>query len=338
MELSRLIIAAISISLCAKATLVEIATKQSEERIRYQSSDGKYTFYQKRDGGLALSQYLKTSEILTNPVGTQYLVLGTKDEKTFLVLVKNNFHQENSIRSNWIIKKYLPEEGIFNDLGEGVGAKFQMDDQWISFYNFYSKKVEIISLANNLLSFGFKVQSAFSSYFVPQVVVLDNNSVIFTDQNEKGESGVVLFTKSEGKFSTLYKNQSPLHKLELCKVKDQIAIGHFPMPSVNSHSIIKTIKVNDIHTKSPVPKTVYRNSFADLGQMKCDKDKVMFIKTHKNDADRRYFETDLVRLDVETQKTQQLTENHKIRRFFIMSGQTYVPLEGKMYMIKEKEE
>ena len=269
-----LVIFAIATASFAKIELSPLITKQTPGRMRYVSNNGKISFYQKRNGSLAFATNFNVSEILTGPSKTYYFVIPGSENKTFLLIKDEFFLTSNSIRNTPKIYAFRPKKKSPQFLGKGISPKIHLFETWASYYNPHQRKIYIKSLVNPILDFSLNINSENDPFFIPEVLVLDNNRVLFTDVNKTGHITLLLFTRSTKKIEILYRPQFPGKRIELCTLKDRLYLGEFPLNGINNGSQISefNLKFSLDYSKGQI---IYESPYSDYGNMIC------FSKTNK---------------------------------------------------------
>jgi len=146
-----IILATFSLGNCfASSKLPVLAMKQSINNLRYFSSDGKFTLYQKRSGDLLISTNFKVSEILKGIPGTNYLVSASNTKKKMIVSQNNYYSSYFSQREKE--KLFTLDYGTnkVTEIGEGTSPKLHLNDSWLSYYNSYTSTLHFKNIQNNI--------------------------------------------------------------------------------------------------------------------------------------------------------------------------------------------
>lgn len=316
---------------CAQAKIVlpELLAKQAISNIRFLSQDGKFTYYQKRSGSLLYSSNYKVLEMLKGEIGTQYSVVGSMTRKKLAFTQNKNFHNFYSIRANENI--YLADYGDsqVREVGAGTDPQLHAEDNWLSYYNFYTRTISFEHTINSALKFTIKLNNRINPYFLPKVVMPDENTVFYTDLSEAGVPGLVQFKRNTGKSEIVFKAPSPMVKLEICHHNQALLLGVFGINySKNGTVISKTALPLGDFTKR---ETIYNSVSNDIGQLVCnyDKDTVTFIKNFGT-PDLPAF--DVADLNVSSKEVKAISEMKTITSIINMDG-TLLTLEKGRYLI-----
>jgi hypothetical protein len=315
----------------AKIVLPTFLAKQAVSNIRYLSQDGKFTYYQKRSGSLLYSSNYKVFEMIKSEIGTQYSVIGTPTRKKIVVTQNQNYHKFFSLRANE--KIYLVDFGdtVLKEIGSGSSPKLHMNDSWISYYDFYEKKLHFSSTLNSAISFSIKLNNRINPYFNPQVVMSDDNTVYFTDLSETGAPGIIQFKRNISKADIIFKANTPMVKTEICLHNNNLIVGVFGINYSKEGSTISKSKLplEDFSKRE----TIYSSLINDVGQLICDYDQenITFIKNYGTTD---VSITDLVDLNPTTKSLKQLSEMKTVTSVINMDGTLLVLDKGTYFIAK----
>lgn len=319
-----------------KFRLNEIITKQATSKVRYLSNNGDVTFYQKRNGSLVFSSYYKVRDILKGDNETNYYVEVSNTKKFALIEQDDQFLSGNSIsRIKSIYSFRLEKGGNPTPIGQGVSPRLHLLDSWATFYSPKEKKLFVISLVNDLLSFELPINSTNDPYFIPEVFFVDNNRMLYTDVNEKGESGLLIFTRSTKKIDVLYKSEARGRRIELCKLDEDLYIGEFSRNGVEWGTQITRLRL-DKKLDYAKGQILYESKTNDPGNMICfnrDK-KVYFIKEYPLSADYYDYQTEVVSLNPADKEITPHTDEKFITSIFEMDGRIITPFRGTFLIVR----
>ena len=118
-----------------------LKTKQLLSNIRYLSSNGKHTYYQKQSGDLLYSSNYKTTKVIQGKPNTQYQLLAGYKNQYIIITQDENFFSEITVRKNK--KIYSVPFGEFSStyIGNGGNPRIHLDDLWTSYFDYYKRKV-----------------------------------------------------------------------------------------------------------------------------------------------------------------------------------------------------
>lgn len=315
----------------ANSTLPVLATKQATNNLRFISSDGNFTYYQNREGSLLLSTNYKVEEIIKGEPGTQYEVTGTRSRKKLVVTQQVSFHKFLGVRQLKAIYKLDFGGKNAQKIAMGKNPQLHLDDNWVSFYQPITKTIQFLNLRSSALSFQIKISNPFNPYFVPFVVMPNNNTVIYTDLNKSGHSGVVYYDKITKKNSVLYKGNNPATKHELCFSGENLFFGEFGLNELYSGSIISKLKAKALDFSKR--EILYESRLNDIGNLHCE-GSLMFVKNLFTERKKLAYE--VVELNMLDKKIKTISDVNFASHIIDMDGVLLMPHLGKYYVLKGK--
>ena len=213
----------------AKSALKVLATNQDPNKIRFLSNEGKFIYYQKRSGELLLSSNFKIYEVLKGERNTQYIIYSSPAKKRLIVEKNNSFLMISNIRKSKDI--YIINFGGKTPLlvGKGHSPQLHLNDNWVSYFNSYKKIISFKNVNSSKLILNVKISNKINPFFIPQKEMLNKSSIIYTDLNKKGYSGLIHHDFQKKKSKLLFKSKSQNEKIEICKNKRFIILGIFSM-------------------------------------------------------------------------------------------------------------
>ena len=315
----------------AKMDLPELLAKQAISNIRYISNSGKFTYYQKRSGSLLFSSNYKVTEMLKGQIGTQYEVIGTLARKKIAITQNHNFHSFISIRANETI--YLVDYGDtqVKEVGPGTNPQLHANDSWLSYYNFYSRTIYFEHTVNSALKFSIKLNNKINPYFIPKVVMSDENTIYYTDLGENGAPGLLEYKRSSSKSELIFKASGPMVKLEICSHKNNLILGSFGINFSNQGSVItkSSLPISDFKKRE----SIYNSPANDIGQIVCglEGDNISFIKNFGTTDSPSY---DVADLNLNSKEVKQLSDLKSISSLINMDGTLLILDKGRYLIVK----
>jgi hypothetical protein len=315
----------------ARIVLPELLTKQAVNNIRFLTKDGKFTYYQKRSGSLLFSTNYKVQEMIKGDIGTGYTIFASPARKKMIVLQNTNFNNFYSLRAKEKIFLVNYGESVAREAGAGISPKLLLNDTWFSYYDPYTKILNFENTSNSALKFSIKLNNRLNPYFIPEVVMSDDNTVYYTDLSEVGNYGVLEFKRNISKSEIIFKAPSPMMKVEICLNQDQLILGIF---GIHFSTIGSSI------SRSPLPlkdfskrENLYTSDLNDLGHLVCDfeKDNIAFIKNTGNINSPSF---DIANLNTGDKKITALSEKKTISNIINMDGTLLSQEKGKYYIVK----
>jgi hypothetical protein len=314
----------------AKA-LPELMAKQAINNIRFLSQDGKFTYYQKRSGSLLFSTNYKVQEMLKSTIGTEYNIFASPSRKKILVTQNPNFHNFYSLRAKEKIYILNYGESTPREVGYGVSPQLLLNDQWISYYDPYTKVISFENTTNSALKFSIRLNNRINPYFIPNVLMSDDNTIYYTDLGENGTVGLLKFERNTAKSEIVFNAKTPMIKAEICLSDDKLILGLFGIHGSQQGTILSA---------SPLPlkdfdkrETIYKSELNDTGHLLCNYDKknIAFIKNFGSVNNPSY---DIAELEVASKKLTPLSEIKTISNIINMDGTLLTQERGKYYIVK----
>ncbi len=310
----------------------ELIAKQANENLRLLSSDGKFTYYQKRSGGLLFSTNYKVFEIIKSVPNTQYTLFSTRYKKKIAVSEYQNYNNYFTLRK--LEKIYTVNYGEYSakEIGMGISPQLHLDDNWLSYYDFFEKTLKFEHTINSALKFKIKTSPKINPYYVPPVIMTDDNTAYYIDMNQSGMLGLVRFTKSTSKIEVLHSEKTPLKKMELIFCKGKIFIFSAGINKVNSGTSIYEIDPKIEFNK--LEKPIYSSLKDDIGQLTCsfDEQSLYFIKNTSTDNINIY--TEIAELKLNNKEVATITNLKTISSLQMMDGSILTFDKGKILIIK----
>lgn len=307
-------------------------TKQDLANLRFISEDGRFTYYQMKSGKLYLSLNYKISEVLSYQEGTQYEILGSNTKEFLIVSAAPQFHQHLSPRKNkkLFIVKYGESEAEF--LGDGSFPRFQLSSTWSSYYDSITGTLYFKNLVSPAISFFIELNNKKAKFFVPEAVMVTKDLILYTDVNNDGNQGLLLFDRNTRKPKLIHKLSSNSQRFELCEYKGKIYAGQFNLiTDKKSSKIFKITKQGkDQNLKL---ESIYTSQKEDIGSLICniEEDSIYFIKDYSEGTEMAF---DIAKLDVNTKKVERQTEMKKVFQFFQMDKKILIPYQGDYLVLK----
>ena len=315
----------------------ELQTKQALNKVRYLSPDGKVTYYQKSSGELQISTNYNFATILKLSKDTQFYVTVSDELKQIAIEADSSFFSAMNLQRNrHIYTAPFGKKDQAKKIGEGLNPQLHLKDQWASYFNIKSQKIELVHLNSKKekLKRRIKLNKHHNQYFIPLVYMLTANDVIFTDINKHGISAVLIYSFIDKKFSTIYKAQSPGTKLEICNIGSNLYIGEFPHSGVIASSQITQVDLYSDNYKNV--KTLYSSENFDLGNMLCEKDNIYFIKTTKFNKTLQKRNTEVAQLDLNSKKVTLKTKLDSVTQLLRVGNMILTTSKGKYYIVTGK--
>jgi hypothetical protein len=312
--------------------LPRLLTKHSMDSIRFITGDGRYTYVEKRPGVMGLVSSFRSVDFLSEPSTTNFIMTGTSSQ-TRLALEAISFHHNdnNLMKMNKILVLDWGDT-VTKEMGIGVNAKLHRQDEWISFYRPEDRTI-IIKNVVTLKSYEIKLSFKISPFFWPEVEMVNSETVVYTDVNEKGIAALVQQNLITKKATVIYKSPLTATRLELCQAKDYLAVGEFPYEGVTRGSSISTIKLSGGVNLSGLS-NIYKSVEQDIGNMVCLDKSIYFVKTMQQDKKTFSKLTEAVKLDLDSGKLEVKTELQAVAQLIHMDDRVLVPFRGDFFVLE----
>lgn len=312
--------------------LPKLSTKQAIRNLRFVSDNGRFTYYQRRNGSLLLSQNFSVTEVLSGEMGTHYALYSSSSKKQILVEQNLNFHDNLNIKG----ANKIYTVGYGNDTpvyrGEGLNSRLHLEDQWLSYYIPTTKEILFQSFSAEALNFKIKLKNIKNSFFVPMAVMIDSDKVVHTDLNEIGVPGVIVSNRKTDQTEILLRGDAPDQKMELCLNDTHLFVFEAGINNSSSGTKLYRYPKNDFSTIKR--ETIYQSQRNDIGNLICDADEklIYFIKNTSSSHDISTYEIAHIQLD--NLKIEQLTNLRYVTQIVNLDGRLLVPFRGVYYVLK----
>jgi hypothetical protein len=329
MALFNLIILFLNVSVFAQQKLPELMTKQALQNIRLITKDGKFTYYQRGSKSLLLSSNYSVKEILTSDQGSHFDVISTLSRKRILVILDKNFHKKHSITQPREIY-WAPFGGEkMTKLGMGNAANLHLNDEWASVYSIIDRTIKFINLSNSDLDFSIKLSNRFNPFFIPQIEMINEDRVLYTDINKDGLYGLLSYNRTTKRNKLIYKVDEPYFKIDFCLNKNDLIIGHFSYDSSQKYSQILHSDISKVDLKE-----LYLSTSNDIGNLFCPQDENLVYFVKDTSGKRKRFTSDIFSLDIKSKELKQQTKMNTVSQIINMDGMILVPSKGKYYVLR----
>jgi hypothetical protein len=270
--------------------------------------------------------------VLKGPIGTQYTVIATNDRKKMIVTQSENIHTFLSTRLSEKIFLLNFGEASPREVGKGISPSLHLEDNWISYFDPYQRIIHFEHTTNSALKFSLKLNNKINPYFIPQVVMVDESTLYYTDISDNGNYGLIEYKRNIDKSELIFKATSITQRLEINKCNDNFILSELPMPFTNENTTISFLKINNVKNITNREKA-YSSDLNDLGHITCDyvTGSIYFIK---NTGKEKLSYFDIASLNLNTKKLDVLTDLKTITTIINMDGLIISFDRGKYLIIK----
>lgn len=314
------------------AELPKFLTKHPSDTLRYISMDGRYAYVRKKPGVLSLMTSFRSVDFLVEENDNDFLVKGSGYRGRLAIESIPDTHQQMNLVKNHTI--YVVDYGnsVSRKIGSGRNARLHLRDEWITYYDNYQRSIIIQNLITQK-KFEIKLSKKPNPFFLPEVLMLSSNGVVYTDINENGYAALVSYNLENGKSTVVYKSSQNGTKLEICTGEGYMALGEFPYDGALRGSKIQTVKISDQTNLSGFT-THYTSIEQDIGNMVCLPDSIYFVKTMNQDKELNFKTTEAVKLDLKTNNISARTDLKSVAHLIEIEGRVLVPFRGDFYVLE----
>lgn len=330
LKISFLILLFLSLKAFSEEELPILFAKQPASYVRFISKDGTYTYYLTRSGSLMLSTNYQSMEVIKGIPGTNYLINSSPTRKMLLITMDQNYLDFMSQREANTVYKMSFGKKDAQKIGYGLDPKLHLEDSWASYFNIQENAINFQNLTSEALRFKIIINNPINPYFIPQVVMLDKETVLFTDLSTTGIPAISIFRRSDKKSKLIFKGTSPFEKIEICLKNDLLVVGHFGFDKSNKGSSIDLIPIKDLQESNK--KNIYKSAKNDIGNLVCDfeKDNIYFIKNYSTNINQVY---EVASLNIDTKEEKKLTSLLNATQILSMDDKLLLSVFGKTYVL-----
>lgn len=315
----------------ARIELPLFESKLALENIRFMTKDGRFTYTQKRSGALSLNSSFKSVDIIESAPGTNYYITSSAARKKMVVEIERNWHQELDLTKLHEIRVGTFASTQFSFVGKGRNPRLHLDDDWLTWFDPKDKSIHVQFLRakdpHHIIRLGKKL----NAFFTPEVVMINPETVLYTDINDKGYAALLAWNLVTKKLTVIRKAEVTGTRMELCRRGNYVALGEFSYDDTNRGSGIQILAWKDTPNLAGFT-SIYRVSDNDLGQMVCDENKVWFIKTMSEDRKLNIRQTDVVVMDITSGQLVMKSEMERVTNIVEMDGRILVPFRDSIYV------
>ncbi|MBY0516731.1 MAG: hypothetical protein K2P81_07480 [Bacteriovoracaceae bacterium] len=322
-----------STSAWARIELPRFAAKQALENIRFMTVDGRITYNQKRSGALAFATSFRTIDILENPQGTNYYITASSYRKKMVIEVEKEWHRNLDLTKNneLLIGTFAGTQ--FLPIGAGRAPRLHLDDDWITWFDAKEKVIHVHFLRVKDRHYVIKLNPKLNNFYIPEVVMLNPETIMYTDINDKGFAALLSYNIISQKLTVIKKSEVSGTRMELCRFGNYIAMGEFSFDDANRGSSIQVLAWKDKPNLAGFT-NLYRVSDNDIGNMVCGKDNVWFVKTMSEDRKLNIRQTEAVSLEINTSKITMRSELERVTNIIEMDGRILLPFREDIFVLE----
>lgn len=296
--------------------------------------DGKYAYIQKKAGVLSLISSFRSTDFLIDSKNSSFVVNGSSFKSRLVIESIPHFHEILNLNKNHEI--FVTDFGntATRRIGSGKNARLHLKDEWISYYNTGTKSIHLENLISQK-KYEIKLSKKLNPFFVPEVEMISQNIVIYSDINESGFAAIVSFDLQNLKNSVIYKSPQTATKFEICRDSNYIAIGEFPYEGVIRSSKIQITNPNSFDNQSAFT-TVYFSKDQDIGNLLCHETGIFFVKSLSFDSKINHKITEVAKIDLKNNKIEIRSNLKQVSQIIEMDGRIIVPYKGEFFVLEGK--
>jgi hypothetical protein len=311
--------------------LPKLSTKQSLDNLRFVSRSGEFTYYQRRSGTLLLSKNFDVTEVLKGVQGANYHMQSSADQKKILITQDINYHNYLNLRENK--KIYIVDYGKAAPtlIGEGQLAQLHLNDGWVSYFQPRGKKIFFKNLESSALVFEIELKNIKNPYFNPQASMVNEDNILYTDLNELGIPGVLIYDRKSKSVEVFSRGDSPNQKIEIC-VNEKFL--YLLTTGLKDSSLgTQIVRYPKDKLKAPAREQVYLSDKNDIGNLFCDADpnRIFFIKNTAEQKGEVSHEVAEILLN-KNFKLNLLTQLKYATQMVNLDGRIIVPFRGNYFV------
>jgi hypothetical protein len=312
--------------------LPRFLTKHATESIRFITLDGRFAYLQKRQGVLGMITGFRSVDFISDQSQSDFIIKDSRFKRRLAIEVIPNHQTEFNLIKNHKILVIDWGKTQTRDVGIGMNSRLHMEDEWISYYDPILKVISIQNLLTQKL-FQIKLSPKISPFFYPEVEMISEDTIVYTDVNDKGYIALIQYNLVTQKSSILYRSNQNGTRIELCQDKGYVAIGEFPYDDIARTSKILQIPITGSTNLSGFT-TIYSSTDSDLGNMICLEKSIYFIKTLIHLKNINSKQTEAVRLDLKTTQVQTVTDLGSVSQLLSMDGRILIPFRGDFHVLE----
>ncbi len=313
-----------------------LLTKQSIFNLRWVSLDGERTYYQRASGDLILSTRYRVIEILKGAENTHYNIVTTRHRKNIVFLKDEYFHTWLGIRHpKEIYASAFTSERPPELIGSGIKPRLHLNDEWVSYFDPLARVIHLVNIKHKVLKYQIQINNNLNPYFVPEIIMVDKDTVVFTDLNSKGHTGILIYKKLTNKIEPSFKVTDIREKIEFCKKDSTLLIGVFGTDPSKRGSQIFRLPLQTVDFKKL--ESIYKSELNDIGNIECDhkEESFYFTKNVTEAGKKEAFE--IAKMNLKNKELKIITDLTYATELINLDGRLLVQYRGKFYVLKGEE-
>ncbi len=316
-------------------SLIPFTAKVPTAALVYFTKDAEISYYKKRSHTFDMVAKNKTTQLLKLDEEFHLWPHASYLEKRIVFEVDPTYYSHLNIKKDNDL--YLSQIGSneIELIGRGIQPKLHLADTWISFYSPSRKRIFFYHAPSKELKFNIEVNNPINPYFIPQVEMINPQTIVYTDVNQKSQTAALVFNPISESFEPLYQTTQADSFLSLCNAQSQLVIADFSQKQGNLSALHIALNLKD----SPPYQTkqIYQNDSAHIGSITCKEtdNLIYFIKSFSSNPS-SLLPSDLVRFNLSEMKYEKISHNSNINQVYLMGGEVFASQKSKILILNEE--
>lgn len=246
--------------------------KRPNSTLRYQTSDGYISYYQRNTGELMLSTKLEVHSLLNSGLNEHFFLSDSSFGEKIIISSSQNFYTTSAfVPMNELYYSVIGEKTVGKIADLGFAPRLHLKDTWVSYYQHKFKIVKFHSFTNQELNFQVKLNKNTQYLHIPTTLMLDSNTVLFNDINNQRKFALMKLERSTQTIVPIYLTNLN-EEMNLCQQENTI----FMM--MTSSSGTKLYKMDFLgNNQFSNPKEIYSSNFPEHPQFICDSENALGV-------------------------------------------------------------
>lgn len=312
-----------------------LATKQLVSKIVFISEAGDFSYYIKGTNTLMFASKYSVKEVISGPSDSHFTIVSSGDLKKLIIDLDPFYLYGSEIRSHFL---YSIDYGgtVLKPIGKGMYPKLHLNDTFISYYLPSERTIKFQSLVydQNYNRFTIKLHNPISPYFIPEVVMYNENNILYTDRNSDGKEAIFLLQRNKGSVNVMMKSPKQFQRVELCLSEgEDLIIGLFSMLEKGGESEIYSLNLKKSKDFSQIKK-LYSSGQSDLGKIICTikGPNLYFIKNMSSSNSLTFVKSELASINKKTKEIAIISELGSVTQILNISNRILIPIQGQIYV------
>lgn len=316
--------------------IVPFIPKDKSSNLLYQTSDDQVRYLLQNQNTLNLIEMAKSTQVHKSESDITHLeLIATKNKKHILLAEDTtpftNFNPNKNKKIYWGAFK----GSTINYLGDGSMPKLHLNDQWASYFDAEKKSIvfeSLLLLGKN--TYRLSLNNKYSTYFIPEVSVIEHEQVLYTDLNEKGEEALISYNLKSKAFSFIHKTVGVGKKISHCMLGNELLIAEFDLSATPQLTLFSLVFRGDKNFSDK--KTYYTDNYKYLPRLVCGpKDNSVFLLKNPAPMEKQKFSNQsiLVNISIPKANTLEIPFDRFFSQIYLMDERILLQSSGKIYQV-----